>query len=112
VADQSNDIEVERDEHGIVRRIWVALDPDGTLRLSGHDMGAAVSEFWGPHFHEYEWSWTLDRTRIPALLDALHVDADSVNPALELAVKLRAIGSVAEQQFEQAGAEFWSRLGD
>jgi hypothetical protein len=103
---------VERDELGTTRRVGLTRDSDGTLRLSGHDMGATVSEFWGPDFDGYEWSWTLDPTGVPALLDALHVEADSLDLALELAVKLRAVGTLAQQQFKSAGAEFWSRLGD
>jgi hypothetical protein len=113
MTDQSYDIEVERDEFGVTRRVWLTRASDGTLSLAGHDMGGAVSEFWGDDFDEYEWSWTLGPARVPALFEAFDVDAPPADATLEMAVKLRAIGTQAAQtQFENAGAEFWSRLGD
>jgi hypothetical protein len=113
VSDQSYDIDVDRDESGGTRRVWVNLAADGRLELSGHDLGSGVSEFWGEDFDEYEWSWTLHPSRVPALFDALRVDFDSEGAVLELAVRLRAIGArAAQKHFQDAGAEFWSRLGD
>ena len=113
MIDQSLDIEVERDEFGVTRRVWLTRADDGTLSLAGHDMGADVSEFWGDDFDEYEWRWTLDPTRVPALVGAFHVDGRSPDATLEIAVKLRAIGTLAAQKhFEEAGATFWSRLGN
>lgn len=113
MTDQSYDIEVERDELGTSRRVWLTVASDGRMDLSGQDLGSGVSEFWGEDFDEYEWSWTLQRSGVPALFDALRVDVDSADAVLELAVKLRAIGPVAAQKhFQDAGAEFWSRVGN
>jgi hypothetical protein len=113
VTHQSLDIEVERDAVGITRRVWLALDGEGNLSLAGHDLGTTVGEFWGESFDEYEWSWTLRHSKIPALVAAFQVDAQSAEAVLELAIKLRAVGvSESQKRFEDAGGEFWSRLGD
>jgi hypothetical protein len=32
-----------------------ALEHDGTLRITGHDQGPGVSEFWGDAITSYEW---------------------------------------------------------
>jgi hypothetical protein len=111
--DQSLDIEVEHDQFGVTHRVWVTLAGDGSLSLNGHDMGTAVSESWGDEFDEYEWSWTLDPSRVPALLNPLQLNGQSKDWPVELAVRLRAIGTTeAESKFKDAGAEFWSRVGD
>lgn len=104
MSGQSYDIEVERDDVGITRRVWLTLDPDGSLSLAGHDMGRAVTEFWGEGFDEYEWSWTLQQSQIPALLTALQVDTRSAEAIHELATKVRALGvPEAQKQFGHAG---------
>ena len=45
----------DRDDRG-TRYEDAALEQDGTLRITGHDQGPRVSEFWGDAIISYEWS--------------------------------------------------------
>jgi hypothetical protein len=70
-----------RDEHDScgIRHLDAALERDGTLRITGHDQGPRVSDFWGEAITSYEWVYIIAPDRIPALLALLggH-DADDV----------------------------------
>jgi hypothetical protein len=59
------------------------LDDDGTLRITGHDTGQTVSDFFGEDITSYEWTYLVPPDRIDALLDALGAAAgDDVLAAL------------------------------
>ena len=60
----------ERDDRG-TRRLDAALEHDGTLRITGHDQGPRVSDFWGEAITSCEWVYVIAADRIPALLTLL-----------------------------------------
>jgi hypothetical protein len=60
----------DRDDRG-TRYQDAVLDHDGTLRITGHDQGPRVSEFWGDAITAYEWVYLVASDRIPALLRLL-----------------------------------------
>jgi hypothetical protein len=48
-----------------------ALEEDCTLRITGHDRGVRVSEFFGAAITSYEWVYLVAADRIPALIRLL-----------------------------------------
>jgi hypothetical protein len=60
----------ERDDRG-TRYLAAALEADGTLRITGHDQGPRVSEFFGAAITSYEWVYLVAAGRIPALIRLL-----------------------------------------
>jgi hypothetical protein len=62
---------------------------------------------------EYEWGWSLPRPRLLALLEPLGITTDSPQLLEEVGRRLQQLdGADMERRFENAGAEFWSRVGD
>jgi hypothetical protein len=57
----------ECDDRG-TRYLDAALERDGTLRITGHDEGPRVSEFFGAAITSYEWVYLVAADRIPALV--------------------------------------------
>jgi hypothetical protein len=47
------------------------LEDDGTLRITGHDTGQSVSDFFGDDITSYEWVYVVPPDRVQALLAAL-----------------------------------------
>jgi hypothetical protein len=60
----------DRDDRG-TRYLDAALEEDGTLRITGHDRGLRVSEFFGAAITSYEWVYLVAADRIPALIRLL-----------------------------------------
>src|SRR5215469_566426 len=60
----------ERDDRG-TRHLDAALDHDGILRITGHDQGPRVSDFWGEAITSYDWAYVIAADRIPALIKVL-----------------------------------------
>lgn len=60
----------DRDDRG-TRYLDAALEEDGTLRITGHDRGVRVSEFFGAAITSYEWVYLVAADRIPALIRLL-----------------------------------------
>ena len=60
----------ERDDRG-TRHLDAALDHDGILRITGHDQGPRVSDFWGEAITCYDWAYVIAADRIPALIKVL-----------------------------------------
>jgi hypothetical protein len=59
-----------RDRRGT--RLEVAqIEDDGALRITGHDTGPRVSEFFGSAITSYEWVCVVAPTRVDALLRLL-----------------------------------------
>jgi hypothetical protein len=102
----------EEDARGGTRQVWLRLTDDGTLILEGQDLGGAVGlAFRGSS--EYEWGWALAPDRVGELLGKLDVPADS--PDLLNAVGQQVMNlerDDIQNEFREAGAEFWSRHGD
>jgi hypothetical protein len=59
-----------RDSRG-TRLEAAQIEDDGTLRITGHDTGARVSEFFGTAITSYEWVWVVAPTKVDALLQLL-----------------------------------------
>jgi len=59
------------DDRGTHHRQDAALQADGTLRITGHDQGPGVSEFFGAAITSYEWVYLVAADRIPALIRLL-----------------------------------------
>lgn len=94
--------------------MWLRLTESGALVLEGQDLGGGVSAFFGPQFSEYEWAWTVPRERVGVVLDSLGVSGSMPDAFDEVGRRLELLeGSVDMQKpFEDAGAEFWSRVGE
>lgn len=62
-----------RDDHddGGTRHLDATLEHDGTLRITGHDHGPRVSDFWGAGITSYDWVYVIAADRVPALLTVL-----------------------------------------
>ncbi len=60
----------DRDDRG-TRYQDAALEDDGTLRITGHDQGRRVSEFFGEAITSYEWVYVVAADRVPALIRLL-----------------------------------------
>jgi hypothetical protein len=105
------DLYAERDSHGGSRCVWLHRRDDGSLVLEGQDLGGAVTEFWGSAFTEYEWDWSLPADRVSTFFEELGIAQDA---ALEdVAERLKQLDRAElQQRFKDAGAEFWSRVGD
>ena len=59
-----------RDDRG-TRFEAAQIEDDGTLRITGHDTGPRVSEFFGTTITSYEWVYVVAPDRIGALLQLL-----------------------------------------
>src|SRR5207244_3487401 len=102
------------------RNLWLRQETDGSLHLEGQDLGRQVTGFWGEGLTEYEWAWSLDREHLSALLKRLGLAPDErasggvpIDLLEQIADRLRDLGeSETEERFKEAGATFWSRLGD
>jgi hypothetical protein len=60
----------DRDERGSQREL-AQLEAGGILRITGHDQGAGVSEFFGEDLTSYEWVYVVRPDRILALVRLL-----------------------------------------
>jgi hypothetical protein len=60
----------ERDDRG-TRYLDAVVEHDGSLRITGHDRGPRVSDFWGEAITCYDWVYVIAPDRIPALLRVL-----------------------------------------
>ena len=47
------------------------IEDDGTLRISGHDTGSRVTEFFGTAITSYEWVYVIAPARVDTLLRLL-----------------------------------------
>lgn len=47
------------------------IEDDGTLRITGHDTGPRVTEFFGPAITSYEWVYVVAPSKVDALLRLL-----------------------------------------
>jgi hypothetical protein len=60
----------DRDDRGTHYQC-AALEQDGTLRITGHDQGPGVSEFFGRNITSYEWAYIVAPGRVRALIRLL-----------------------------------------
>jgi hypothetical protein len=85
------------------------VEDDGTLRVTGHDQGQAVSEAFGPDISSYEWVWVVGPGRVASLVRLLGGnDGDDVLAAL-LAYHERTGGRLSDvMRHADVTAEFSS----
>jgi hypothetical protein len=101
-----------RDDQG-TQYLGVNREPNGGLKITGHDLGSGVSEFWGS-WSEYEYEYRIEPGDIAALVTALGgrpgddpielLQASFTDPTARLSPILGSGGPVP--------AAFWSRVGD
>ena len=60
----------DRDDRG-THYLDAALEEDGTLRITGHDQGPGVSQFFGEAITSYQWVYVVAPGRVPALIRLL-----------------------------------------
>jgi len=85
----------DRDDRG-TRHLDAALEDDGTLRITGHDLGPRVSEFFGEAITSYEWVYIVAPDRVSALIRLLggHDGDDAL--ALLIAYHQREGGQISD----------------
>lgn len=110
--EQVLDLYSEIDAHGGKRSVWLRLTSEGNLILEGSDYGEAVNSFWGST--EYEWGWCLPPERLDLLLKSLGIaEVDPPDLLETIATALNALERTKiQEKFKEAGAEFWSWVGD
>jgi hypothetical protein len=107
--EQVIDLYSEADAHGGKRSVWLRLTSEGNLILEGSDYGDAVNDFWGST--EYEWGWCLPPERLDFLLKSLGLAAADLLETIATALNALERTKIQEK-FKEAGAEFWSWVGD
>jgi hypothetical protein len=71
-----------RDSRG-TRLETAQIEDDGTLRITGHDTGPRVTEFFGTAITSYEWVYVVIPAKVDALLRLLaSAEGDDVLDAL------------------------------
>lgn len=103
-----------RDMHdeGGHRSLAASLAADGTLTITGQDLGDGVEQFFGPGNREYEWVWTIRAQHLPQLATALGADDDLL---AALAARFTGDRAADLQPFlDEHGISYeaWSRVGD
>jgi hypothetical protein len=58
-------------DSGGTRLETAQIEDDGTLRITGHDTGSRVTEFFGTAITSYEWVYLIAPARVDALLRLL-----------------------------------------
>ena len=102
-----------RDDRG-TRHLSASRDPDGRIRIDGHDLGRGVEDAFGAGLSEYEWSWVIEPEAVPAAVAAL--DGRDGDDPLKLLVAWSAAHGGADpgSHLRDAGVpiSFWNRVGD
>ena len=83
------------------------IEDDGTLRITGHDTGSRVTEFFGTAITSYEWVYLVAPARVDALLRLLGgAEDDDVLDALAAYYQQRG-GQLSElMRGPEVAAEF------
>ena len=102
-----------RDDRG-TRHLSASRDPDGRIRIEGHDLGRGVEDAFGDGLGEYEWSWVIEPEAVPAAIAAF--DGQDGDDPLKLLVAWSATHGSADpgSHLRDAGVpiSFWNRIGD
>ena len=97
-----------------VRHLAASITAGGDLYIEGQDLGPAVEEVFGVGVTEYEWSRTVSRADLPALLGSL--EAEPGEDILDVLAR-RYSGDAAaglDGALDRSGVPVarWSRTGD
>ena len=91
------------------RRIWASLDLDGSLKISGQDIGPKVECFFGTD--EYEFSYTVPAAYLETFFSMLGVET-SDDPLVAIKQfsgrNYEMLSEVLEQSKETIPIKFWS----
>ena len=91
------------------RRIWASLDTDGSLTISGQDIGPKVERFFG--VDEYEFSHTVPAAYLVSFFMLLGVESiDNPLDAIEQfgGRHYEVLSDILEQAKETIPIKFWS----
>ncbi|MEO8702437.1 MAG: hypothetical protein ABI867_20505 [Kofleriaceae bacterium] len=96
------------------RHLTATLEPDGALRIEGHDLGDGVEQALGAGIREYEWKTEVSAADIPRLVRALDPTRDDANILDAIRATCVADPAKLEATIRSAGITptFWSRMGD
>ncbi len=92
------------------RRIWASLDADGSLTISGQDIGPKVERFFGAN--EYEFAYTVPVAWLSQFF--LLLDVKSFENTLEVikqfgGLNYEKLADALEIASETIPIKFWSR---
>jgi hypothetical protein len=102
-----------RDARGS-RYLEASRHEDGGIQILGQDLGPGVEEIFGAGLREYEWSWDIEATVVPAVIAALD-GREGDDPLYVLAAWTVAHSGVDPGSYLQKASvriNFWSRIGD
>ena len=91
------------------RRIWASLDLDGSLKISGQDLGPKVEHFFGTD--EYEFSYTVPAAYLETFFSMLGVETsdDPLGAIKQFSGEnYEILSEVLEQSKEKIPIKFWS----
>lgn len=91
------------------RRIWASLDTDGSLTISGQDIGPKVERFFGTD--EYEFSYTVPVAYLEAFFFLLQVKIfDNPLEAIKQfsGKNYEILSEALEQSKDMIPIKFWS----
>ncbi len=91
------------------RRIWASLDTDGSLTISGQDIGPKVERFFGTD--EYEFSYTVPVAYLEAFFFLLQVEIfDSPLEAIKQfsGKNYEILSEALEQSKDMIPIKFWN----
>ncbi len=110
MADQTVTLRRSRDELGS-RFLGATLAADGTLSITGQDLGRGVEHIFGDGNTEYEWAWTLNPASVVALAKSL--DCDNVLDGLVAKFSGEAAANL-KSHLDDNGIDYqaWTRIGD
>jgi hypothetical protein len=94
------------------RYLGASLSADGTLTISGQDLGDGVEQILGPGIREYEWEWTIRSEHVALLASALDSGPDVL---VALAQRFANEAAVGLQPFlDKHGIPYdgWYRMGE
>jgi hypothetical protein len=102
-----------RDASG-VRYLEATRHTDGGIQILGQDLGSGVEEIFGAGLREYEWSWDIEATAVPAVIVALDGRVGDDPMYLLAAWSTAHSGLDPGSHLQKAGVPigFWSRIGD
>lgn len=95
---------------GNLRHLSARYSSDGDLVIEGQDLGDAVRTAFG--YQEYEWVWTIARTELPKLAEAL---GSGSNPLSALGRRFSGPAAAGLGEFlddQRIVCTKWSRVGD
>ena len=100
---------VQRQNGQDSRTIWAGLLPDGSLQISGQDLGPIVERFFG--FAEYEFAHTIPAGYVQPFLELLgSPNNDVLNAITQFSgTRYSELSEAIEQAKATMPIQFWSR---